>query len=129
MLQLCIQTSKWCTTQSNTTISTNCTTSTKLLPSGIDNSIVTWSTSFNLQQWCHYFVSKPCICDIFIQSVDLSCYYAEEPKSFEQIFYWKWFVLRLLKNIQCMVCMLIMNLKLLYSNMIFIDCSHIFLSI
>ena len=46
---------------SNTTITTHCTTSTELLLSGTDNSSVTWRTSFKLQQCCHYFVSNPCI--------------------------------------------------------------------
>lgn len=48
-------------TQSNTTITTHCTTSTELLLSGTDDSSVTRRTSFKLQQCCHYFVSNPCI--------------------------------------------------------------------
>ena len=47
-------------TQSNTTITTHCTTSTELLLSGADDSSVTRRTSFKLQQCCHYFVSNPC---------------------------------------------------------------------
>jgi hypothetical protein len=48
-------------TQSNTTITTHCTTGTELLLSRTDESSVTWRTSFKLQQCCHYFVSNPCI--------------------------------------------------------------------
>jgi len=48
-------------TQSNTTITTHCTTSTELLLSGTEDSSVTRRTSFKLQQCCHYFVSNPCI--------------------------------------------------------------------
>ena len=48
-------------TQSNTTITTHCTTSTELLLSGTDDSSVTRRPSFKLQQCCHYFVSNPCI--------------------------------------------------------------------
>ena len=48
-------------TQSNTTITTHCTTSTELLLSGTDDSSVTRRTPFKLQQCCHYFVSNPCI--------------------------------------------------------------------
>ena len=48
-------------TQSNTIITTHCTTSTELLLSGTDDSSVTRRTSFKLQQCCHYFVSNPCI--------------------------------------------------------------------
>jgi hypothetical protein len=44
---------------SNTTITTHCTTATELLLSGTDNSSVTWRTSFKLQQCCHYFVFNP----------------------------------------------------------------------
>ena len=47
-------------TQSNTTITTHCSTSTKLLLSGTGDSSVTRRTSFKLQQCCHYFVSNPC---------------------------------------------------------------------
>jgi hypothetical protein len=47
-------------TQSNTTITTHCTTATELLLSGTDDSSVTWRTSSKLQQCCHYFVSNPC---------------------------------------------------------------------
>jgi hypothetical protein len=56
-------------TQSNTTITTHCTTATERLISGTDDSSVTWRTSFNLQQCCHYFVFNPRIFKNFTWSL------------------------------------------------------------
>ena len=47
---------------SNTSITTHCTTSTELMLSGTDDRSVTRRTSFKLQQCCHYFVSNTCVC-------------------------------------------------------------------
>ena len=61
-------------TQSNTTITTHCTTSTELLLSGTDDSSVTRRTSFKLQKCCHYFVSNPCSIIMYCEETRTDAY-------------------------------------------------------
>ena len=60
---------------SNTTITSHCTTSTELLLSGRDDSSVTRRTSFKLQKCCHYFVSNPCIYSLGLTKKHKTCFY------------------------------------------------------
>jgi hypothetical protein len=72
-------------TQSNTTITTHCTTATELVLSGTDDSNVTWRTFFKLQQCCYYFVSNPCI-SVFLQEpflyISIVCLFLTAAASF-----------------------------------------------